>query len=330
MRATDFHLVVFVSRIGHLRESNQRLLEAFRLSSAKSKSTWTNQGVETNDDGEAAFVALSWEHGCDIVASLHGLLAKWPVKRLTVLIHPQGGPDNWQISRLSLEKRAGVIVDTWVQIWPHRIITCSTTHGRVGGAVRMLAQSIWRQDGAEFNGVLQRLRAAVASAMRFPTPETRMSAANDALPKDYESEETSVTFVRHRIAGTMGALLMAIEDWVDDAGAAGIRQFFGRGKAMWNEIEGLLVGGASLSEWQQRTKTLAIVKIVKWDRKDEITKTLKKMLDDAQQLKISLMDLDTKSPTAARAMLTDQQRIDYLRRWTRDLDSYLAVLEAFN
>jgi len=324
-------LVVFVTRIGHLGEPSPQLLEAFRLTAERSRNAWTNQGVETTDDGEAGFVVLSWEHGCDVIGSLHDLVAKWPIEKLAVLIHPQGGPANWRSSVLSLRGRAVTVAETWARIWPDRIITCSTSHGRVGKVVRMLARSISRDDKAEFGSVLQRLRTAVASAMsQSDAPEERMNFANAALPEEFDDEETSITFVRHRLAGTFGALFIAFQAWADDPDAAGIRQFFGKGEALWNEITGLLVGEAPLSDWQLRTKTPAIVDLVAGNRREEVAKTLQKALDDARLLKSILFGLDKKKPAQVRHMLKDQQTIDALRHWTLELDRHLSALETYS
>jgi hypothetical protein len=287
--------------------------DGFGLGPSLTKVLWSKDGNRVQDIVDASFVVLCPELGCDVVQELQKLDAGL-IAHTAVLVHPQGGPDYLDV------------VLKWPGLVRDRLIPCSTSGGKLGGGVKRLAQAVARGDNESFQKVLGGLLDAVAVAMTEDQPIRRMWKADDELPDEFKLELRAIGFVRHRLSGTVGAVLTSFQDWVEDPSAEGIKRFFGQGRAVWNEIKALLLGGEPC-EWQKRTCAEAVIERVELGRKNEVEEKLSELVNAAKNLEEVLIALDAPEPHKARDLLTREDAIGSFRSWLRELDRYLAKEE---
>jgi hypothetical protein len=82
----------------------------------------------------------------------------------------------------------------------------------------------------------------------------------------FDRRQPPISFLQHRLSGTLGALLISLSDWMEDPVARGIERFLGHGRLIAAEARGILLGDPAC-EWQQATGFPSVVEILPAERR---------------------------------------------------------------
>jgi hypothetical protein len=292
------------------------ILNGFRLSAGRIKTTWSESG--TQEEGkQPSLVVLSFEHGAPVLAEVNTLITK-NFNVDAVIVHGAAfSPDDiWTQFRLKENLRPGTSPPAW---WQDCAVLASFTGGRLANVIKELANAAQTGSEQRFRNALDSLCQAARAARGCRTIPERYDRMEELLAKTFDKPAQPVFFVYHRLSGTVGGVLTALQHWEEDPDAESVQRLIGTGRKTWNEIRALIVGGDPC-EWQRQTRAMALADLLP-SKRDELSEHLREL----ERLRIFLGHLD-EDPSHARQVLLTDKTADFLRAWFRKLQT---ILESF-
>ena len=242
------------------------------------------------------------------------------VSRCFVLWHVSGGS----------EVAVDLLHDRRLRQWSGQSVTFHRSD-RIGNAVAVLKQTATSADCARFQETLDSLRQALlAGTAQSRDVMDRSRITLEMLGKAFDRRQPPISFLQHRLSGTLGALLIALADWVEDPTATGIQRFLGNGKLIAAEARGILLGDP-ICEWQRATGFPSVVEVIPVEQRESARETLeghlKRSLGKLGDLETLLKKLDDSDPGPSRTSFVDNDAVGAIRKWIWELETVLAEWE---